>query len=168
MSVKFDVQMTAKAMYNFMVHHTYTQFSGILSVIFGIVSVVFAVARVSAGNVEGSLIFFVFGALFIVYTPVNLWFRSKKQVKMTPSFQKPITYELTESGVIVSQEDQSTENKWEDFVKAVSTGQVLVLYITRVRAIIFPKEQLGEQYTAVVQMISTHMPPDKVKIRQVN
>jgi len=82
-------------------------------------------------------------------------------------FQKPITYELTEEGITISQEDQQTEVKWEEFQKAVSTNRTLILYITRVRALVFPKEALGEQYTAAVQMISTHMAPAKVKIRQV-
>ena len=74
---------------------------------------------------------------------------------------------MTEEGITISQEDQQTEVKWEEFQKAVSTNRTLILYITRVRALVFPKEALGEQYTAAVQMISTHMAPAKVKIRQV-
>ena len=49
--------------------------------------------------------------------------------------------------------------------KAVSTGRSIILYTSRVNATIFPKRQLGDQKMAVVEMISTHMPPAKVKIR---
>ena len=56
----------------------------------------------------------------------------------------------------------------EDFTKAVSTGKSVLLYIGRIRAIIFPKECMGEQYEEVLKMIHTHMPPKKVKIRHIH
>ena len=59
-------------------------------------------------------------------------------------------------------------NKWEEFDKAVSTQKSVILYITRVRAIIFPKECMGEQYEEVLKMIHTHMPASKVKIRHIH
>ena len=48
----------------------------------------------------------------------------------------------------------ATEKLWEN-----------ILYTSRVNASIFPKKDLGEKSSAVIQMISTHMPPRKVKIR---
>ena len=42
------------------------------------------------------------------------------------------------------------------------------VYVTKVRALIFPRESLGEQYAAAVQMISTHMSAKKVNIRHVS
>lgn len=167
MSVKFDVKMTDKAMYSFMLYHTYTSLSGILGVVFGIVTFVFGMRAISQGAYNSAIIFFMFTFLFIIFTPISLKNRSKRQVKTSPMFQKPITYELIEEGVKVSQDDQEVVNPWEDFMKAVEINGALVLYVTRLRALIFPKADLGEQYTAVVQMISTHMPPAKVKIKQV-
>ena len=83
-------------------------------------------------------------------------------------FQKPISYELNEEGIRISQDEQSVLNEWGDFRKAVSTGQSVIIYVTKVRALIFPRESLGEQYAAAVQMISTHMPTKKVNIRHVS
>ena len=88
-------------------------------------------------------------------------------MKHTPMFQEPIHYELNQKGVAVSQGEQKTLNKWKDFEKAVATNQSIILYVTRMRAIIFPRKDMGEQYTAAVSMIYTHMPAAKVKIRQV-
>ena len=79
-----------------------------------------------------------------------------------------ISYELNEEGIRISQDEQSVLNEWGDFRKAVSTGQSVILYVTKVRALIFPRESLGEQYAAAVQMISTHMPAKKVNIRHVS
>ena len=63
-------------------------------------------------------------------------------------FQKPISYELNEEGIRISQDEQSVLNEWGDFRKAVSTGQSVIIYVTKVRALIFPRESLGEQYAA--------------------
>ena len=49
--------------------------------------------------------------------------------------------------------------------KAVSTQQSLIVYTSKVNASIFPKKDLGQRTAAVIEMISTHMPPAKVKIR---
>lgn len=166
MSVKMDVQMTPRAMYDFLLYHTYSHLSGLIGAIFGVVVLGLGIRAMAQGDYTAGMMFS-FAAVFLVMTPLTLKSKAKAQVKTTPMFQKPITYELTEEGITISQEDQQTEVKWEEFQKAVSTNRTLILYITRVRALVFPKEALGEQYTAAVQMISTHMAPAKVKIRQV-
>ena len=166
-AVKFDVKMTEKAMYDFLLYHTYTKVSGMVGVIFGFLMFLFGVKQVAEGQAETSVFFFFLAFFFLVFTPVILRKRAKEQVKHTPMFQEPIHYELTDKGVAVSQGEQKTLNKWKDFERAVATNQSIILYVTRMRALIFPRKDLGEQYTAAVQMISTHMPPKKVKIRQV-
>ena len=65
----------------------------------------------------------------------------------------------------VSQNGETQSQKWEDLFKAVSTPKSLIVYTSRVNASIFPKRDLKENSTAAIRMISTHMPPQKVKIR---
>ncbi len=82
-----------------------------------------------------------------------------------PSFKNPLHYKLTEEGIEVSQGDAADSQKWEDMHKAVSTGRSIVVYTSRINACIFPKKDIGEDKYKVIEMISTHMPPGKVKIR---
>ncbi|XCP84822.1 YcxB family protein [Roseburia hominis] len=168
MSVKFDVKMTPKAMFDFMLYTSYTSLSGIIGVVFGGVTLYLGVRQTMLGYYSTAATFFLFAGVFLIGNPLTLKMRSKEQVSKSPMFQKPITYELTEEGVKISQEDQSVVNEWKDFQKAISTNQSVILYISKVRALIFPREALGEQYGATVKMISTHMPPKKVKIRHVS
>ena len=69
---------------------------------------------------------------------------------------------------MVRQDDLEAVNEWSDFAKAVSTQKSVILYLNRVRALIFPKECMGEQYEEVLKLIHTHMPPSKVKIRHIH
>ena len=168
MNVKFDVKMTKNAMFDFMLYTSYTSFSGILGVVFGGVTLLLGIRQIMLENYSVAATFFVFALVFLVVNPIQMKSRAGIQVAHTPMFQKPITYELSEEGVHISQDDQLITVKWEEFQKAVSTNKSVILYVTKVRAFIFPKEALGEQYAAAVKMISTHMPPKKVKIRHVS
>ncbi|MBQ6093857.1 MAG: YcxB family protein, partial [Lachnospiraceae bacterium] len=64
-----------------------------------------------------------------------------------------------------SQGEVSESQSWEGMVKAVSTPRSIILYTSGRNASIFPKAQLGDQKDALIEVISTHMPPQKVKIR---
>lgn len=167
MSVKFEVKMTDKIMYDFMLYHTYTHMSGLLGAIIGVISFGMGIKFIAAGDSGSAMPAFIFAVLFLVVTPVSLKGRAKTQVQRAKMFQKPLQYEMSEEGVTVRQDDLEVTNKWEEFSKAVSTNHAVILYVTRMRALIFPKQSMGEQYEAAVKMISTHMPPAKVKIRHI-
>jgi len=168
MSIKFQVQMTDKYMYDFMLYHNYTHASGLMSAIAGVLCFAVFLTKVTGGDVQSSIVWLMCSILMLIINPHNMKSRAKMQVKNTPMFQKPLEYELTENGVIVRQDEQSEMITWEDFTKAVSTGKSVLLYIGRIRAIIFPKECMGEQYEEVLKMIHTHMSPKKVKIRHIH
>lgn len=91
--------------------------------------------------------------------------RAASQAKSNPAFRKPLHYRLTEEGIQVSQDGVTEQMAWEGMVKAISTPKSIVVYTTAVNACIFPKRDLGDGKMKVIEMISTHMPPKKVKIR---
>ncbi len=168
MSVKFKVQMTEKYMYDFMLYHNYTSMSGLMSAVAGVLCFVVFTQNALKGEAGSSLVWLMCAILFLVVSPYTMKTRAKSQVQNTEMFQKPLEYEFTEEGITVRQDDQEMTNAWTDFTKAVSTQKSVILYLGRVRALIFPKECMGEQYEEVIKMIHTHMPPAKVKIRHIH
>jgi len=167
MSVKIEVRMTEKYMYDFMLYHNYTHASGLMTAIAGVLCLTVFIQGVSDGGVQSGLVWLMCAILFLVISPVNMRTRAKMQVQNTEMFQKPLEYEFTAEGIIVRQDEQETINLWNTFTKAVSTGKSVILYLGRMRALILPKECMGEQYEEVLKMIHTHMPPAKVKIRHI-
>lgn len=168
MSVKFNVKMTDKYMYDFMLYHNYSSFSGLLGAIVGVFALGWGINAVRNGDMTSAGLGFMVAIMFLIATPTTMKSRAKMQVKNTPSFREPLEYELTEEGVVVRQGDAETFSAWDEFTKVVSTNRSILLYLSRVRAIIFPKECMGEQYEAAVKMISTHVPAAKVKIRHIH
>ena len=156
--LNLTIKIEAGDLYDYMLMHSYNSPAGILGSAFGAVLIIFAFAT-------EQWMFLVLGAVMLLYLPWTLFIRSRRQILSNASFQEPLNYTLDEEGLTISQGTEEGKMAWEDMYKAVSTGRSIILYTSRVNATIFPRRQLGDQKTAVIEMISTHMPPAKVKIR---
>lgn len=158
MELEFDVKMTPAAMYDYLLHHTYSGMSGIVGALAG----AFCILVFAANKYP---IYLIAGIVILAYLPMSLFLKANQQVQGTLAFKKPLHYRLTDEGICVSQDDMEEKQSWDACFKAVSTKNSIILYTSRTTASIFPKKDLGEKKDAVIQMISTHMPPSKVKIR---
>lgn len=158
METEFDVKITPGVLYDYMLYHTYTSAAGLLGSIVGALLVVVFFMGYGA-------LFLIFGIVILAYLPWTLFIKSRRQYLANPAFKEPLHYRMTAEGVEVSQKGEAQSQKWEDMYKAVSTSRSLILYTSPVNASVFPKKDLGEKTAGVIEMISTHMPPKKVKIR---
>jgi len=158
MELEFDVKITSGAMYDYLLQHTYTSFSGMLGTLVGALFIVLFFCTKYP-------IYLIAGIIMIAYLPYTLFIRAGKQVIDTPAFKNPLHYRMTDEGIFVSQGETEETQSWEKCYKAVSTSKSIILYTSKNTASIFPKKDLGEKKDALIQMISTHMPPNKVKIR---
>lgn len=158
MEMEFDVKVTVDVLYDYLLFHTYTSFSGMLGTLVGVMLVMGFVST-------RYVIYLIAGVALIAYLPGALFLRAMQQVQNTPAFKQPLHYRMTDEGVCVSQGESEEQQSWDSCVKAVSTGRSIILYTSRTTASIFPKKDLGDKKDALIQMISTHMPPKKVKIR---
>jgi hypothetical protein len=154
MEIEFDVKMEASLLYDYMLHHTYSSFQGILGTVIGALMIVGFFST-------GQILLLLAGIVIVAYLPWTLFLKSRQQMLNTPAFKEPLHYKLTEEGVEISQNEVREFQKWEE----VSTGKSIILYTSKVNASIFPRKDMGEKQTAVIEFISCHMPPKKVKIR---
>lgn len=158
MELEFDVHITSDKLYDYLLYHTYTSFSGMLGTLVG--------AFLIMGFLSTKYpIYLIAGVVLIGYLPCTLFIRAKRQVMNTEAFKKPLHYKMTDEGISVSQGDNEENQSWDSCVKAISTSKSIILYTSKTTASIFPRKDLGTNKDALIQMISTHMPPKKVKIR---
>lgn len=158
MELQFQTKIKTGIIYDYMLHHTYNSPSGILG---SAVGAILVVGFFRTWN----FLYLAAGVVLLLYLPCSLYISSVKQMKNTPVFREPLSYRITEEGIEVSQGGQSQLQKWEDIYKAVSTRSSIIVYNTRVNAWIFPRKDMGDMTPKVIEMISTHMQPEKVKIR---
>ena len=158
MEIEFDVKISANVLYDYMLRHTYSSLSGIMGTLVGaLMLVLFASNR--------QPICLIIGVVILLYLPWTLFIKSRQQALGTPAFKKPLHYRLSDEGIEVSQDETVEQMEWDGMVKAVSTINSIIVYTTPTNACIFPKKDLGDSKYKVIEIISTHMPPKKVKIR---
>ncbi|MED9904171.1 MAG: YcxB family protein [Lachnospiraceae bacterium] len=157
--VEFDVHIKASDLYDYMMRHTYNSFSGILGSVLGALMVI-------AGVYMKGWLMVIAGIVLLCYLPWTLFLKSRQQMLANPAFKEPLHYVLDDEGIHVSQKDTEEMQQWENIVKAVSTGKSIIVYTSRMNACIFPKRDLGDKTALVIQVLSTHLPAKKVKIRQ--
>lgn len=156
--IELDVKIESKDLYDYLLRHSYNSAAGIIGSCFGALLIVLAA-------MTGKWLYLALGAVMLLYLPWTLYIKSKQQILSNPSFQKPLHYRLDEQGITISQDEESVQYLWEEMYRAVSTGRSIIVYTSRINATIFPRKQMGERSGAVIEVISTHMPPAKVKIR---
>lgn len=165
MEIKVDVKLKVMDMYNFFMYHTYTRASGIFSLLIGVAVAVMFFATYGEVDSGQSLLYLVFTIFFLIYNPVSFYWKALKQIKTVPIFQNPITYKFDKAGIVTMQNGESAKVEWQDVVKVVTTKRSLIVYLSKVRASILPKEQIGADYEAVVKLIRDNVEESKVKIK---
>lgn len=153
-----DVSIKASDLYDYLLAHSYNSVSGVLGSTLGAVMIIVAILK-------HQWIYLICGIILLLYLPWTLFIKSRQQALSNPVFKKPLHYVLDDTGITISQGETSQHQAWADMHKATSTGKSIILYTTKVNATIFPKRDLMDKKVQVIEMISSHMPPSKVKIR---
>ncbi|MDR0964178.1 MAG: YcxB family protein [Clostridium sp.] len=156
--MEFEVKINSGDLFDYLLAHTYHGAAGHIGSGVGAMLVIFGLAR-------NQYLYLLVGIFLLLYQPVALFIKSKKQLLMNPVFANPIHYAFDAEGYSVSQGEAMQKVLWEELYKVTATSRSIMIYTTPVYASILPRRVLGEQTSAVIQLISTHVPHKKVKIR---
>lgn len=165
--IEFDVKLTTKDLYAFSMRHTYVGPSGVFSLIISLGSWIVCALRFSSLDNTARLALFIIGCLFTIVQPVMLYFKSGAQARRSKDINASIHYCLTEEGILISQGEQEAQVKWSDVRKSIVLAKSAYLYMSPVRAFIFPKEQCGEKYSEICQMIRRQMDRQGEEVQDV-
>ena len=164
MSVEFQVTITDKDMFRFNIYHAYHGFQGIVATMAGIWALI--TAGLTYGKVElvYTILYIVFGIVFLFYVPGSLYLRSKRQISSSEVLKNALYYRIDEEGVHVSQGEQTADLQWKQVYKMVSNKNQLLIYSSRVNAYIIPKEAVAHQYPTIVGLAVNHLEGFRLKL----
>ena len=165
MSIKFNVKITEKDIVDFQLYHARTHSVGVVSLVAILACVGLCVWNAVIMNISDAMMFFMCAVILYVFPRQQLKAKAKRRMKSTDMFQKELEYEFNEIGFVTRQEELEVPNEWTGVEKIVSTRKSIIFYMSRVRAIIFPKRCIGEQYEELLALIRANMPKEKVKIK---
>lgn len=151
--IEFDVDLTVPDLYVFSMRHTYFSISGVFGLVISIGSLLLCALRYSVMDRTALVALLIIGVLFTVVQPLMIYSKAVAQRKQNKDINAPLHYSLGEEGINVSQGEQTAFVHWYDVRKMVQTSKAVYLYMSPVRAFIFPKAQCGEQFGEMADMI---------------
>lgn len=152
--VQLKITMKTKNMYDFLIRHAYSGRTGIFSVLFTVIALSYLIMNYGELTSAKTTLLVLASLMFTVINPIIIYFNAAKQVKLNPMFRQEILYLLDTEKIIIKQEEQEAKVTWEEVQKVVETNSSIILYLNKVRAFIFPKEQLLEEENKLRQLIN--------------
>lgn len=165
METEFDITLNSSDMYRFSMYHAYTGTQGIISIV--IAALCFFVSVKTRGSVEMTytILYAVFGVVILIYIPVQLYLRSKRQIMASEVLRRPLHYRVDSEGVHTSQGEAAADLPWDQVYKMVSTRYNILIYSNRVNAFIIPKSQIEKEYGVLLQLAGGHLPKYRYKVK---
>ena len=162
------VQMTRELLFDFLLYHTYSKAFGFLVNMLGLgVAAVGGVMQAMGQIKTGQLaLYLLAAAAFLLYTPLLLRRRAKKQMQVNPEYRDPREYVFSEDGVRVVQNEEETLYDWSRIERTVTTPKTIGIYYGKDRAFIIPKTAFGDRFVPVMQMVVQHIGLNKVRLTQ--
>jgi len=166
MKETIKVQMTEEALYDFLLYHTYSKFSGFLINILGMTVVLLGIYMWVTDQIAAlQLVYYILaGVVFLIFTPISLWLRAKKCVKRSAEYKTPKVYIFSEEGIDVVQ-TAGQRFTWEEISKVVAAPKTFGFYYGDNDALIIPKSEFGDKYMAIMKIVSAHICRSRMKLR---
>ena len=165
-NLKFSTKITEEDSYRYNLHHTYTSNQGILSVILFVLLIAVWILRFQQLSLVYRVMYPAVAVVFLLYIPMSLKLRVKNQM-LQDVFQHPLTYELTETGIVISSPttDEPAELPWEYVYKISNWKEYLLVYSNRVNAYIIPMSDIEDQYADIKEFIKNHVEDYKLQLK---
>ncbi|MDF2589887.1 MAG: hypothetical protein K0S41_3728 [Anaerocolumna sp.] len=163
--VNVSVIIKTSDMYDFLLHHAYRGFSGMIGIFLSFGAIVLLITGYGGDSQMQKALLLVIALLFTVINPIQLYMKAAKQVKLTPGFKLPLDYKLNNSGIQVSQGGEAYEKPWEEVRKVIETGKSIIIYMSNVGAYLLPKSSLVDHYEEVKNLINLHVDKKSSKLK---
>ncbi len=155
--IEFDVELAASDLYRFSMRHSYLSISGVFGLFLSVGSLIYLICNFSSLDKTACMALAIIGCLFTVVQPIMLYIKSKAQVQRNKNINAPLHYVISEEGITVCQGDEEGTVTWEEVQKSIVTSTALYLYMSPIRAFIFPKTQCGDLFLPTCKMVEEQM-----------
>lgn len=164
--LKFSVQVEGSDMVNFIMYHNYSGIQGWFGVVISLAALVYLIVDFANMDWTVRIVMLVIGLLFTVVNPLMLYMKAKKQAATNESLKLPIQYTLSENELVIEQGEEQLIVPWDQLRIIKDSGRSLIVYVTRMRAFIWPKGKLGSQYNEVTKLLTKKMGSARVRIKK--
>ena len=164
MEIKASVQLSTKQLYEFLMRHTYYQFSGVVGLLLSFGGMIAFFALLDNEDISAAYLgaLFGIGLLFTVIQPLIVLKNARKQAKAYKEFS--LEYTFSERGIEVKQDDAEGSNGWDNVMKIVSTKRLIIIYTSRVHAYVIPRTVLQDSMEDFKELVRNNCEASYINI----
>ncbi len=165
-----SVSMRFDALFNYVLNTNYRNISGVVGIGISIFSLIFLIIKWGELTNAHKVAFAILALLFTVLNPLNLAFKTYKQLKLSPAYKTPLVYTFGDDGITVKQGEVEQLLPWKNICRIMMTGKILAIYTSRIHAFVIPLSELGDDkgkiLAAVVQFTAEYKPQVSKSLRE--
>lgn len=157
---KITVKMDEQHLFDFLLYHAYSKFSGFLVNILGFAVAIMGLLMYFTGRItQHQIAFFAVAAIvFLSMIPIQLKVRAKKQIKANLDYNQPVEYIFDENlGIEQVIGDETKHFPWRELQRGVVTPKCIGLYYGPEEALILPKKDFGDSFLPVFEMTAKNL-----------
>lgn len=152
--VQVTIKTKTQDLFRFMLFHAYTKPSGIMTLVFSVVSLVLLpVALFMWKDIFVSIALALIIVLYLVFTPINLYSQSRRQVTSNPVLKKPITYHISEEIFEVQQFTGTARLFWQQVYAIKKTPFDFLFYVNSEQAFVLPIKSIDPDEMELLEKI---------------
>ena len=163
--MKARVKMTAKEIFDFSMYNSYHCFSGVIGLFISLCAFVGAILCIGNTNVLNVVLLFIVALMFTVIQPLMIYIKSNNQAKKNKSVGGYLEYTFDDNGITVTDGNVTDNIKWEIILKISNTKNLVLLYTTRMRAFIIPKNSVEGDFKQFKDFVNTKAKNAQGKIK---
>ena len=166
MKTEFDIQLTPKDMFRFNLYHTYTSLAGYLPLIAAVLVIVAIVHKADTLPANTIFLYSAMVVLFVLYTPIMLYVRSRQQVEASPVLKGILHYRIDDEGIYVSQGEADSLLEWAQVYRIVATKSNVLIFSSPRNAFVIPRTQIQGKYEAIRTAAKEHLENYRFKMKE--
>jgi hypothetical protein len=163
--VNLSILLKKGRLYEFLLYNTYYGFFGIISAGVILFSSILLITGIGEKGVIQKILLAFFILIFLAIIPLAIYLDAVKQLKLSPIYNKPLLYRISNEGINVNHGDHLLSNNWGEVNKAVELHNSIILYSYNFGAFILPKLDIGEDYDLLKAIIVKNMSKRKCKFK---
>lgn len=155
--IEFDLMINSRDMYDFLMKHFYSSFSGIFGVVISLGALLFFFLGLGKRDWFQLTLLLVLALLFTVVQPLQMRLKAAAQIKASPMFKEPLHFLFDEKGMTVSQGGETALLPWNEVRRIKESKRSIFVYVSSINANIIPKAQIGERLEELKQFMKSHV-----------
>lgn len=166
MKIMVEVKMRGEYIFDLLLFHMYSRFSGFLMNLLALSVMILGGWRFSRGEagLYQALAYFFLGIAIIGFTPLSLKRRANRLMRQE-KYQNPIQYSFDQDGIEEIIRGKSSHYGWKDIYKAIATPKDIAFYSSEHEVMVIPKVSFGEDFMLIMKLVFEHVSREKIYIR---